>query len=301
MNKISIILKKTLVDCFSIKKTALYLVFMLITSYFFAFKFNIRSFSNMLFLDQQATLVSNYFLVGFIWIVGIPYLLYLIILSANTLTKEISSGTFLLLFSRPIKKLDILLGKFSGILIYLMLINAYILFLLPSLVGLFYGLSSSLVYSLYKVSGVLFLYGIFITAFIMALSFLLSTKFKKATTTSVILFAIVLSIFLLPFLTTNIAQKDVGYNLGYSFGSLGISMLESVNLDLNPNTKEQFGSLTGVYSLSRGSPVVNYPYEIREPAKNRILPSFLNLLLIVALSIVMFYVSYLFLRRKEIY
>ncbi len=301
MNKIQIIMKKTLVDSFSIKKTTIYLLFMLITSYLFAFAVSSNRISSLLFLDQQATLVSNYFLIGFMWTVGIPYLLYLIVLSAEAISKEIGSGTFLLIFSRPVKRLDILLGKFSGIFIYLMILNAYILFLLPSLAGLFYGLGNSLVYSLYKVSLVLFLYSIFITIFIMALSFILSTKFRKATTTSVVLFIVVLGIFFTPFLITNMTGEDAGYNPGYSFGLLGINLLEGTGLDLIPGTKSQFGSFTGVYSNTRDNPIVNYPYDLLEPTKLNIIPPSLNLLLIILLSVVMFYISYLFLRKKEIY
>jgi len=301
MSKIKIIMKKTFVDNLSIKKTAIYTVFILITSYLFAFGIEAQNKSNMLFLDQQVNLVSNYFFTGFIWIVGIPYLLYLIILTAGTLSKEIESGTFLLIFTRPVKKQSIIIGKFLGLFFYLMLINAYILFLLPSLAGLFQGLSSSLVSSLYLVSIVLFVYSIFITFFIMALSFVLSTKIKKTIITSVVLFVVVLAIFLMPMLVTNISDKEVGYNLGYSFGSLGVNVLELSGLNLNPQIKNQFGSLTGVYLNKRDTPKINYPSAIQEPAKANLIPSSLNLMLIIISSLLLLYLSYIFLRKKEIY
>lgn len=294
-NKSFIIMKKKLLDNFSIFKTFIYIFIILIISYYLIFKTaNIHS-PNLSLLDVQAQLVSNYFMFGFFIIIGIPFLLYLVLLSAGAISREVDKGTFLLIFSRPIRRFDVLLGKFLGIFIYFFLVNAFILFLLPALGSLFLGLSTSTLFLLYKTSFILLIYSIFITAFIVSLAFVFSSKFKKTIATAVILFIIVLGIFLIP--AANLGGQETKYT--NSFASLGLNILNGFNLDLSPNSKREFGQITGTYEAR--AEASTYPSQIVEPSRIKSIPSWLSLILIIFLSSALFLLSYFFIKRKEIY
>lgn len=288
-------MKKKLLDNFSIFKTFIYIFIILIISYYLIFKTaNIHS-PNLSLLDVQAQLVSNYFMFGFFIIIGIPFLLYLVLLSAGAISREVDKGTFLLIFSRPIRRFDVLLGKFLGIFIYFFLVNAFILFLLPALGSLFLGLSTSTLFLLYKTSFILLIYSIFITAFIVSLAFVFSSKFKKTIATAVILFIIVLGIFLIP--AANLGGQETKYT--NSFASLGLNILNGFNLDLSPNSKREFGQITGTYEAR--AEASTYPSQIVEPSRIKSIPSWLSLILIIFLSSALFLLSYFFIKRKEIY
>ncbi len=295
-NKTFIIMKKTLIDNFSILKTFIYIFVISIISYYLIFETAGIGSPTLSLLDVQSKLVSSYFMFGFFIIIGIPFILYLVLLSAGAISREIDKGTFLLIFSRPVKRFDVLLGKFLGIFLYFFLINAFILFLLPSLGSLFLGLSKSTLFLLYKTSFALLIYSIFITAFMVSLAFVFSSKFKKTIVTAVILFIIVLGIFLMPL--ANLGGQETVYT--NSFASLGLNVLNGFNLDLYPNSKTNFGQITGTYSQKRDYSEL-YPPELQEPSRIKTMPSWLSLILIIFLSFALFLLSLFLLKRKEIY
>jgi len=295
-NKIFTIMKKELMDNLSILKTFGYITVVLLIAHFFISK--IKESSYLSLLDLQAKLMGEYFTLGFFLIAGIPFILYLIFLSSGAISREEDKGTFLLIFSRPVKRLDVLFGKFLGIFVYLILINAYILFLFPSLEALFLGLSKSTLLSLYKISIVLFVYSMLLTAFMVSLAFVFSSKFKKTVFTSIVLFVIVLGIFLTPLINYSGSTEKVYPNV---FASLGIDVLEGFNLDLSPDSKLSFGGLTGVYARESESQVDIYPPEIVEPLRIKIIPSWLNMLIFLFLIFVFFLISSFLINKKEVY
>jgi len=296
-NKILIIMKKNLLDNFSIIKTSLYVILILAISYFSIFQSRYFE-SGYSFLDVQANLISQYFTMGFFFIVGIPYLLYLILLSAGVVSKEIDDGTFLLIFSRPVKRIDVLFGKFLGIFSYLTLVNAYILFTLPSLGALFFGLSKSTLFLLYEVSITLFLYGLLVTLFTLSLVFAFSSKFKKIVLISIALFIIVSAIFITP-MVINMGFADMKTQTN-PFASLGVNILERFDLDLSPDSKVSFSMFTGTY-VSGYTYSNLYSPELQAPSRIKNIPSWLSVTLTLFLSSIFFLLSYLFIRRREIY
>ncbi len=298
-NKFLIVMKKTFIDSFSVLKTSIYISIILIFSYFLIFK-DAESYMQQTssLLEIQSKLVSNYFTMGFFIVVGIPFILYLILLSAGIISREIDKGTFLLIFSRPVKKFDILFGKFLGIFFYFFLINSFILFLLPSLESLFLGLSKSTLFLLYKTSFVLLIYSSFIIFFIVCLALVFSTKFRKTITTAIILIMIIIGIFLMPIANMK-SQEKIYVN---DFASFGIDILNGFNLPHVEDSMNLLVQTTGAYKEEDEIPEIYNSQEIiSRYSRNKIMPFWLNLSLIISLSVASFLLSLFLLKRKEIY
>lgn len=301
MKSIMIIMKKHLLDNLNIKRTLIYFFIILITSYLFAFKLLTRGLSSMPSLvDQQHTLISNYFLIGFIWTCGIPLLLYLIYLSSASISKEISESTFLLIISRPVKRSSILIGKFLSVLIYSLILNFTILLTLPSMASLILNLDNSLTMALYGVSLSLLIHTLLISIFIISLSLIFSIKFEKVTTTNIILFILIILIFLAPFMIRQSFYREDFYDPSYIIGSSSVSTLNMFGLDINPQTKETLSYFSGIFSLKRIQSDL-YPYNLIEPGKTFPNLFYISPFLLILFSLILTSLSHIMFKKKEIY
>ena len=127
-----LIAKREFMEKSNTKKTLMYIAFVVITSLLL-----IKALSGMGFGESP---LDQFFFIGYFWTIGLPLVVYLGSLSIGTISKEITEGNLLLLFSHPIKRVEYLFGKFGGLLFYSLLINFFTLGLTSSLIGVVFGM-----------------------------------------------------------------------------------------------------------------------------------------------------------------
>ncbi|MBS3151861.1 ABC transporter permease [Candidatus Woesearchaeota archaeon] len=300
MNKALIIAKQTFIENLSLKKTWIYFIFV-VSITLLGLKLSIQP-GYLNFIDKNAEFVSWYFLMGFFWIVGLPYMLYIGALSVNSVSKEINDGTIMLVFTRPLRRYEFLLGKFLGLFFYGLFINTMILFFVSSLVGIFYALDATIMKSLYTASFSLFFYNILLTFFIISFGMFLSSNIKKNIISMSVLFVLILSIFFIPPIinATIGSYQDKVPDLAFLLGSTSVKILETFGIDLTPAAKENIASPTGVFSNIYFQST-NLPSYVMEPAKVSNISLFLLVIIILILTSLLYYLGLLIIKKKEIY
>ena len=293
------IMRKHLLDNLELKKTLIYYFLMLGSSLAFLILTKPRPTSN--FLAYKATLVSNYFLVGYLWICGLPFLLYTIYLSAGCISKEVSKGTFLLVLSRPVKRSHIIIGKFLSIVLYGMIINFALLAALPAGLVLFLHLDTTIVVALYKASLALMLYTLIISSLITSLGMVFSSKFENVIVTTIILIVGVLLILFLPTIFRVIIRTSTIIGPDFFTCSTGVNLLHIFGEDLANDLKGQlFSLMCGLYPSTMWTQLYYPSWLISPPVLHSEL-FWLAPWLIVALIICLLFISYFIFKNKEIY
>lgn len=245
MNKTLSITYRTLTANLNLKN-AIYLLFILLTSLIF-FQFNIFPTRelNLNNLQVVEALFTNKFLWwGFIWLIGIPAFLYFSFLISNSISREITSGTALLIFTRPVKRIEFVLGRFLGFWLFFNLINAVILFFIPALQNLLFRMPNLLLFPMYKISFLLLLYSFFFTAIISSLGVLLSSKFKKSLISLAAFFVLFILTYFLPIINSQLRIPNLPYLLK-PFFSLPFSYL-----NLLPAAAKMLNLFTNTYQVS---------------------------------------------------
>lgn len=201
MSKIIQIAKRTLLNNLNFK-SLIYSIFILVTSliiFYFSKSFPFGINSNDL-RAWEALYVTNFLTIGIFWIVGIPALLYFSYILANSISEDINSGIALLIFTRPVSRREFVFGRFIGLFLFFNLISGILLFLFPVLLNMFFWVSKIFLFSMFKVSFALFLYGILLSFAIASIGIFLSTNIRKGLISLSILFSIMLLAYFLPFL-----------------------------------------------------------------------------------------------------
>ena len=116
MRNIILISKKEFSRHLGIMKNIIYLSLMVVVA-ILIFYFSLSSVSE--YQDVNTYLSGLIVIVGFYWIAGTPYLIYMGTLTIGTISNEFKKGTILLILTRPIKRIEFFLGKFLGLFIYL--------------------------------------------------------------------------------------------------------------------------------------------------------------------------------------
>jgi ABC-type transport system involved in multi-copper enzyme maturation permease subunit len=296
MKKIWIIGKKVLLDNLGIVKTLSYLFFMIISSVLI---FCLSSEQRASLLYWQGASVGVFFLLGFFWIVGVPFLLYIGSIAIGLISKEINEGTIMLIFTRPVKRSEFLIGKFLGVFFYGIFLNAFLLFFIPSLSAIFLKFDSAFLFELYKVAFALFIYSIFLTLFISSIGILLSSKFENNIISMAILFVIILVTYFLPFMVRSIYKQIFLPDLALLLGAMASSFFDGFGAKMLPLFKSEFFSkMTGIYSSIGG---VSFLYEIIEPIKVVNIPLAVSVFITIVLALCLGFLALYILNKKEIY
>ena len=297
MKKVWIIAKKVLLDNLGIIKTLTYLIFMIISSVLI---FCLSAPQETSLLYWQGNLNGIFFLLGFFWIVGVPFLLYIGSIAIGMISKEINEGTIMLIFTRPVERNEFLVGKFLGVFFYSLILNAFLLFFIPSLSAVFLGLDNVLLFELYKISIALFIYSIFLGLFISSFGILLSARFENNIISMAILFVVILITYFFTFMIRSIGIKLFLPDLALLFGIISIGFFDIFGIKMLPPFKTEFFSkITGMYSPIhiRGG----FLNRILEPIKVINIPLIIVIMIILILVVGLGFLAFYILNKKEIY
>ncbi len=250
--KFHVITGRALKDIFTLRRIIVYLVILLavpvITSFFMSSK--ISSYP----IDMQVVKLTDYlFVLSYLWIAGIP----LVFMSAGTIssivTAERTQGTMLQLVTKPLRRWEIIIGKFLAFFILFAFVEILAFLLSIYLMIYFSGCHMSVFPSMLAFLPPLLLYSFIVSIFFGSIALLLSTALKK-TAHTILIIAFLVMFFYIGFLffrllgTNTYLKFYLNYlDIGYILGNVYISLLQGFSVDLSPNFQLIFGFTAGTY------------------------------------------------------
>jgi len=256
--RLLLFVRKTLRDCSSPK---LLLAFLL-PYYGLAVLFSVGITSNVAddFADaplftQEQTLIELYSQVSFLWLVAGP-MLFIAVLAALVVAGEAETGTYQLLLSKPVRRWEVLVGKFVGITLFGFL--ATVSGLLVGAVAIYVGAGASpaaLSGSIGRLLPGNVLYALVVSTFVAAVgtvaAVMTESRLKAALVTALlpVLFFAFIFVRLLP--AGDIYENYFLYvvDLNYHLGNLYVATQSAVGTSFNPATQQSFAVVSGVYDI----------------------------------------------------
>lgn len=256
-----IVMLKTLKDLFSIKRSLVFLIISLIPVFIFAnvsqreavFNFKVMT------LPMQIQMMNGIFIImSFIWIAGIPLVLLAAMTCGSFISKEEQDGTLLLLASKPIRRYEIIIGKFFAFLVSTMILELIAFLLAPLLTFNLLDLDPSALTSMLNMVPSLYLYSLFVTFVFGAISATLSVLSRNRVKVVMVLVALTILIYfgfsiirgwtvpLGVYDKYGMNYFDVNYQLGNSY----VFFLEQSGVKIMPPIQGILGQFTGVYEAT---------------------------------------------------
>lgn len=250
--KFPIITARALRDMFTVRRVVTYLIILCAVPALVATLVpeEIASYT----LDMQVVKLTDYlFTLSFVWIAGIP----LVFMSAGTISSmtssEINEGTVLQLVSRPLRRWEVIIGKFLAFFILFAFVEVVAFIVSTYLLIYFSGCHLSIFWPMLAFLPPLLLYSFIVAVFFGSIALLLSTLIRKTALTIVIM-AFLVMIFYLGFLFIRLLGGDYYrdyylyyIDVGYILGNVFITLLEGFSIDLSPNFQLIFGFTSGTF------------------------------------------------------
>ena len=311
-----IVMLKTLKDLLSLKRSLIFLLLCLVPVFVIsgAVKeggpFNFAAMS----LAMQTQTVGGLFIVlSFVWLAGVPIALLAAFTCANFISKEEADGTLLVIVSKPVRRHEIILGKFLAFLVNAALLELIVLLFAPLLFFNMAGIDPSVLDYLLGLVPFIFLYSMFIAFIFGAISTALSVLSRSSAKIVIALVALVILVYFgFPFFIRLPAESiydryglsyfDVNYHLGNSY------LLFLGDHKIMPTFQAALGQFAGVYDAGAAYPAG--PESIYDPDLAAMPPSLelktythpvISLGAWLVLSLLIFVGGLLRFERKEIY
>ncbi len=257
-----VIMFKTLRDLFSVRRSVLYLIAIAIPVVFGSYMFVNNPFgdfslSEMGLLMQNQMVGSFFVIMSFMWIAGLPLAFLSIATCGDFVSKEQQDGTLLVLVSKPVRRYEIILGKFLAFMVNVALLEAVAFLLSLSLVSSIMNLDTYILNQLLSILPVLFLYSLLVAFVFSSLATAFSSFSRNRIKTLIALVGITILIF---FGFTVIRNWTVEYGIyegyglnyldvNYHLGNAYVFLLDSSGMRLMPISQGVLGMFTGVYDL----------------------------------------------------
>ncbi|HEC89232.1 MAG: hypothetical protein DRN12_05495 [Thermoplasmata archaeon] len=252
-----VVMFKTLEDLFNLKRTIIFLIVVLLAPIIFSIiapRDVIFNFDTMTMATQIQMITMVYILMTFIWIAGIPLVLLISVTCGDFISKEEQDGTLLLLTSKPIRREEIVIGKYLAFLINIMILETIVILLTPLLIYFLLPIDPLVLDTMASLIPSLILYAFFVALTFGALATAFSCFSISRFKTIISLVAITVAIFFGFMIfrgymeTAGIYEPygvwvDVNYHLGNSY----MVFLDSTGYRMSPILQAILGSFTGTY------------------------------------------------------
>ncbi len=255
--RMNAIMIKTLKDMFSFKRTLFFMIGMVIVPLIGAGIFSENASISSMTLAMQDQMVVGFFIVlSFMWMVGIPLVFLAGVTCGGFVSKEGEDGTLLLLVSKPIRRYEIIAGKFLAFILNSVLLVITALLLSALIISSVMAIDAYIFNNILGLIAPLFLYAIFVSVIFGAIATALSSLYNSVTKTQMTIAAITILMFfglmILRGWLGNIYEgyginyMDVNYHLGNSF----LFFLESSGYRMAPIYQGIMGMFTGTYDAA---------------------------------------------------
>ncbi len=255
--KTFIIIRKTFFDICSLKKLIITIIAMLFLPLIFIFMPTGIDFG-LISSHHAATIIGIALLFpAFFWTLGIAYTSIIGTSGSHLIAEEVSSGTMLILVSKPISRIKIFLGKYLAVIFFGMLISFISIFTIGWSGVLIKSGNIDHFISLVPFLTALYLYSVFIVFLFTSITMAFSSIFKKSRTASMIVLILIIFSFLAFMIIRTLTGALYGtfqiyhFDLGYHLGNVFVLFIETLNA-IPPSAAWLmfFGQITGVYSLT---------------------------------------------------
>ena len=224
-------------------------------------------------LEMQLLQLRDYLLfVTYFMIAGLVLALFTAVFVSGFVASEVNNGTMLILVSKPIRRWEIIFGKFIAYFGYIMILETVALFITVYILVTFSGCNLSLIIPLVGYIPILLVYALFITLVFGSITITFSTICKNRSSALMIMVGLILLIYLVFFILRTIGSgfyldyQLYHLDLGYHLGNVFTWLLQQNGIDLMPMTQMMISMFSGTYDISS---TVN----LFEPDQGFILPT----------------------------
>jgi len=247
---------KTLGDLLKVKRSLLFIIAILIVPIVVSTVINsVFALTTMSLANQIQTVTMFYIIIVFFWVAGIPLVLLAGVTCGDFISKEENEGTLLLLVSKPVRRHEIVLGKYFAFIINVLILEIIAVTLTPLIMYWVLPIDPSVLDSMAGLIPAIIFYSMFIAVTFGALATALSCIFKSRFKTILILVGITMAVFLgfmvfRGFMTganiydPYVVWADVNYHMGNSY----LSFIDSTGYRMAPPLQAILGTFTGTYS-----------------------------------------------------
>jgi len=251
----AIIIKKTFQDISSFKKIIILISIILVVPSLFLLGASPVDFG-LISPFHAATVISISLVFPiFFWSLGIIYTISIGTSGSPLIAEEISSGTMLMLISKPVSRIKIFFGKYLGLFLHGMIVSFISIFTIGWIGVLIKSGNIDHFVTLIPFLTALYLYSLFILFLFTSITIALSSIFKKSRNVSMLIIFIVIFSFLAFQIIRMLAGESYvifqlyHFDLGYHLGNVFILFIESLDaIPPSASWQDTFGMLTGVFS-----------------------------------------------------
>jgi ABC-2 type transport system permease protein len=208
-------------------------------------------------VEMQFLQLRDYlFFITYFMIAGLVLSLFTAVYVSGFVASEVSSGTLLSLISKPLKRWEILFGKFIAFFIYITILETTSIIISIYILVTFSGCNSSLILPLIGYIPVLLIYTLFVTLVFGAITITFSTICKSRSSALMITVGLILLIYLVFFILRTVGAGFYAtyqlyhIDLGYHLSNVFILILENNSIDLTPMTQMMISMFSGTYDMS---------------------------------------------------
>ena len=256
---------KTLNDLLSLRRTLLFLTVVLAFSVISskAFKEYVPINLSSLTLAMETQMITGMFVISsFIWIVGIPLVLLASITCGDFISKEYQDGTLLLLISKPIRRWEIIIGKFLAFLLSSLLLESIVLVSSPLIIFYVMDLDIYILETMVRLVPWLITYSVFVAFIFGSIATAFSSMFNNRIKTIVVMVIITILVYF-GFTMIRAWTESFGIyrNYGLNFIDMNYHLGNSYLLFLNMSKYRMLPLFQGIMGRFTGT------HEILDPER----------------------------------
>ena len=204
---------------------------------------------------QALMLKDRLFVVTYFWIGGIVLAFFAAWIVSDFIAGEDSRGTLLSLITKPIRRWEVILGKFLAYLAFVAIMEMVAIFISIYVFVTTSGAHLSVMWDLLPYMPILLLYTLFVAVAFGTIPLVLSTVSKSRVLVMIISAGLVIVIYLgFYVIRSGFSEFYVDNSLyhfdpGYHLGNIFIWFTETGGIDLTPTFQEQMGLFAGTHDL----------------------------------------------------
>jgi len=253
------IMLKTLKDLFSVRRTLSFIIALISIPFFGSMIFASGAGLSSMTLAMQNQMIMGFFIIlSFIWIAGVPLVLLAGVTCGDFISKEDQDGTLLLLVSKPVRRYEIILGKFLAFMLSTVLLELTALLLSTLIISTAMGIDMYIFNNMLSLAPYIFLYSVLVAFVFGAVSTALSSLFRSRIKTIMTMVGVTILIFfgfmvVRGWLEVGGIYEEYGLNnmdINYHLGNSYLLFTQASGFRMAPIFQGIMGQFTGTYDAA---------------------------------------------------
>lgn len=206
---------------------------------------------------QEQELLAAFGQLAFVWAVGIPMMVLTAVLAASSIATEAERGTLQILLSKPIRRWEVLLGKFAAIFLFSLLAMLAGLSFAATVVYAFSGAAAAAIGgSILHLAAGNVAYALFVAVVVASVGTFVAvvtgSRLRTALATLVVPVLFFAFIFIRIIPTSGMYEDYYLYllDVSYHFGNAFVFVHEATGTEFSPAAQSVIATTTGVYDTT---------------------------------------------------